>query len=103
MRISDWSSDVCSSDLKAIDALINYETVKYFGNEGYELDRYDRNLSKWVDSAVKNQVSLNALNMGQGVIITIGITLLLWLSRSEERRVGKECVSTGSSRWSPLP
>ncbi|HEY9279369.1 MAG TPA: ABC transporter ATP-binding protein/permease [Eoetvoesiella sp.] len=65
---------------KAIDALINYETVKYFGNEGYELDRYDRNLGKWVDSAVKNQVSLNFLNMGQGVIITIGITLLLWLS-----------------------
>ncbi len=67
---------------KAIDALINYETVKYFGNEGYELDRYDTNLGKWVDSAVKNQVSLNFLNMGQGVIITIGITLLLWLSAS---------------------
>jgi len=65
---------------KAIDALINYETVKYFGNEDYELGRYDRNLAKWVDSAVKNQVSLNALNMGQGVIITTGITLLLWLS-----------------------
>ncbi len=65
---------------KAIDALINYETVKYFGNEGYELDRYDTNLGKWVDSAVKNQVSLNFLNMGQGVIITAGITLLLWLS-----------------------
>lgn len=65
---------------KAIDALINYETVKYFGNEGYELDRYDGNLGKWVDSAVKNQVSLNFLNMGQGVIITAGITLLLWLS-----------------------
>src|SRR3546814_9622044 len=74
-----------SANSKAIDALINYETVKYFGNEGYELDRYDRNLSKWVDSAVKNQVSLNALNMGQGVIINIGITLLLWLSRSEEQ------------------
>src|SRR3546814_12381679 len=59
-----------SANSKAIDALINYETVKYFGNEGYELDRYDRNLSKWVDSAVKNQVSLNALNMGQGVITT---------------------------------
>lgn len=67
---------------KAIDALLNYETVKYFGNEGYELDRYDRNLGKWVDSAVKNQISLNFLNMGQGVIITIGITLLLWLSAS---------------------
>ncbi|NYT61159.1 ABC transporter ATP-binding protein/permease [Alcaligenaceae bacterium] len=65
---------------KAIDALINYETVKYFGNEAYELHRYDTNLGKWVDSAVKNQISLNFLNMGQGVIITIGITLLLWLS-----------------------
>lgn len=65
---------------KAIDALLNYETVKYFGNEGYELDRYDRNLSKWVDSAVRNQVSLNFLNMGQGAIITAGITLLLWLA-----------------------
>lgn len=65
---------------KAIDALINYETVKYFGNEGYERDRYDTNLGRWVDSAVKNQVSLNLLNMGQGVIITVGITLLLWRS-----------------------
>ncbi|MCC2595673.1 ABC transporter ATP-binding protein/permease [Pusillimonas sp. MFBS29] len=65
---------------KAIDALLNYETVKYFGNEGYELDRYDRNLGKWVDSAVKNQVSLNFLNVGQGAIITIGVTVLLWLS-----------------------
>lgn len=65
---------------KAIDALINYETVKYFGNEGYERDRYDNNLGRWVDSAVKNQVSLNLLNMGQGVIITLGITLLLWRS-----------------------
>jgi ATP-binding cassette subfamily B protein len=69
-----------SANSKAVDALINYETVKYFGNEGYELRRYDRNLSKWVDSAVRNQVSLNALNVGQGIIITIGITLLLWLS-----------------------
>jgi len=65
---------------KAIDAILNYETVKYFGNEGYELDRYDRNLASWVDSAVKNQVSLNLLNMGQGLIITAGITALLWLS-----------------------
>lgn len=65
---------------KAIDALINYETVKYFGNESYESDRYDNNLGRWVDSAVKNQVSLNLLNMGQGVIITLGITLLLWRS-----------------------
>ena len=65
---------------KAIDAILNYETVKYFGNEAYELDRYDRNLNRWVDSAVKNQVSLNFLNMGQGVIITVGVTALLALS-----------------------
>ncbi|TEA70378.1 ABCB family ABC transporter ATP-binding protein/permease [Allopusillimonas ginsengisoli] len=65
---------------KAIDALINYETVKYFGNEAYEVQRYDRNLGKWADSAVKNQISLNLLNMGQGAIITLGISLLLWLS-----------------------
>ncbi len=77
---------------QAIDALINYETVKYFGNEAYELDRYDRNLGKWVNSAVKNQVSLNFLNMGQGVIITIGITLLLWLSA---RGVVQQTMSVG--------
>ncbi|HUH88572.1 MAG TPA: ABC transporter ATP-binding protein/permease [Pusillimonas sp.] len=65
---------------KAIDAILNYETVKYFGNEAYEQDRYDRNLNRWVDSAVKNQVSLNFLNMGQGVIITVGVTALLALS-----------------------
>lgn len=65
---------------KAIDALINYETVKYFGNEDYEAHRYDDNLARWVDSSVKNQVSLNVLNVGQGVIITVGVTVLLWLS-----------------------
>lgn len=65
---------------RAIDALINYETVKYFSNETWEIDRYDKNLGRWVDSAVKNQVSLNFLNMGQGAIITVGITTLLWLS-----------------------
>src|SRR5690606_37446746 len=67
---------------KAIDAILNYETVKYFGNEAYGLERYDRNLGRWVDSAVKNQGSLNLLNMGQGVIITVGVTALLWLSAS---------------------
>lgn len=64
----------------AIDAVINYETVKYFGNEKYEAKRYDHNLQKWVESAVKNQISLNWLNAGQGVIITFGLTLLLWLA-----------------------
>lgn len=69
-----------AANSKAIDALLNYETVKYFGNERYEVDRYDHNLARWVDSSVKNQVSLNVLNVGQSVIITVGVTLLLWLS-----------------------
>ena len=68
------------ANTQAIDALINYETVKYFNNEAYEINRYDENLGKWVDSSVKNQVSLNILNAGQGVIITTGITILLWMS-----------------------
>lgn len=65
---------------KAVDALLNYETVKYFGNEAYESQRYDSDMRRWVDSAVRNQVSLNFLNMGQGLIITIGMTALLWQS-----------------------
>ncbi|WP_417252426.1 ABCB family ABC transporter ATP-binding protein/permease [Castellaniella sp.] len=65
---------------KAVDALLNYETVKYFGNEGYESGRYDHDMRSWVDSAVRNQVSLNLLNMGQGLIITVGMTALLWQS-----------------------
>ncbi len=65
---------------KAIDALLNYETVKYFGNEAYEVNRYNQNMTQWVESSVKNQISLNLLNAGQNIIITTGITLLLWLS-----------------------
>src|SRR5690625_4612922 len=69
-----------AANSKAIDAMLNYETVKYFGNERYEVKRYDDNLAAWVNSSVKNQVSLNFLNVGQGVIITVGVTILLWLS-----------------------
>ncbi len=68
------------ANTKAIDALLNYETVKYFDNEKLESDRYDSNLERWVDSAVKNAVSLNFLNVGQSAIISVGVTLLLWLS-----------------------
>ncbi len=65
---------------KAIDALLNYETVKYFGNERYEVARYDGNLASWEASAVRNQTSLNFLNAGQGVIIAAGVTLLVGLA-----------------------
>ncbi|NHQ84384.1 ABC transporter ATP-binding protein/permease [Chromobacterium vaccinii] len=65
---------------KAIDALLNYETVKYFNNEEYESKRYDRNLEAWEASAIKNQVSLSLLNAGQAAIIAIGVTLVMVLA-----------------------
>ena len=65
------------ANAKAIDALINYETVKYFGNEGWEAARYDEGLARWEASAVKNQVSLSLLNAGQGVIIAGGVTSVM--------------------------
>lgn len=65
---------------RAIDALLNYETVKYFGNEDYEINRYDQNMGQWVHAAVRNQVSLNLLNIGQASIISVGVTALLFMS-----------------------
>jgi ABC-type transport system involved in Fe-S cluster assembly fused permease/ATPase subunit len=68
------------ANTRAIDSLINFETVKYFGNEGYEARRYDEHLQSWEKAAVKNQVSLNALNSGQSLIIAVGVTLLMTLA-----------------------
>jgi len=68
------------ANTRAIDSLINFETVKYFGNEEYEARRYDEHLQSWEKAAVKNQVSLNALNSGQSLIIAVGVTLLMTLA-----------------------
>ncbi len=65
---------------QAIDSLLNYETVKYFNNEDYELNRYDATLAIWEESAIKNQTSLSLLNMGQGAIIAVGLTILMLLA-----------------------
>jgi ATP-binding cassette subfamily B protein len=64
----------------AIDSLINYETVKYFGNEDHELQRYDRQLAQWEDAAVKSQTSLSALNFGQSAIIAAAVTAMMMLA-----------------------
>ncbi|WP_215782408.1 ABC transporter ATP-binding protein/permease [Paludibacterium sp. B53371] len=80
------------ANAKAIDALINFETVKYFNNEGYESRRYDRNLADWEASAVKNQVSLSLLNAGQGAIIAIGVTLVMSMAA---RGVVQHTMSVG--------
>lgn len=63
---------------KAIDSLINYETVKYFGNEDYEARRYDEGLKHYEIAAVKSQTSLSVLNTGQSSIIAVAVTLILW-------------------------
>ena len=64
----------------AIDSLINYETIKYFGNERLELQRYDQTLSEWEHWAVRSQSSMSLLNFGQGAIIAIGVTLVMILA-----------------------
>jgi len=68
------------ANTRAIDSLLNYETVKYFGNEDYEARRYDDNLQVWETAAIKNQTSLASLNIGQGGIIAIGITVLMLMA-----------------------
>lgn len=66
------------ANTKAIDSLINYETVKYFGNEDYEARRYDKSLESWERAAIKSQTSLSFLNTGQSLIIAAAVTLILW-------------------------
>jgi len=66
------------ANTRAIDALINYETVKYFSNERFEQERYDVNLHRLEQAAIKSQTSLSVLNLGQSLIIATAVTLLVW-------------------------
>jgi ABC-type transport system involved in Fe-S cluster assembly fused permease/ATPase subunit len=66
------------ANTKAIDSLINYETVKYFSNEDYEANRYDDGLRRYETAAVKSQTSLSLLNTGQSLVIASAVTLILW-------------------------
>ncbi len=68
------------SNTQAFDSLINYETVKYFNNEPLEQNRYDNLLNQWEDVAVKSQSTMSMLNFGQGVIIAIGVTIILFFA-----------------------
>ncbi|WP_413205763.1 ABCB family ABC transporter ATP-binding protein/permease [Rhodospirillum sp. A1_3_36] len=65
------------ANTKAIDSLINYETVKYFGNEAHEASRFDRALTAYENAAVKSHASLSLLNIGQGATITIGLVIMM--------------------------
>ena len=67
-----------SAHTRAIDSLLNYETVKYFGNENFEAKRYDENLDKLRLARIKAQNSLSALNIGQQLIIAVALVTMLW-------------------------
>ena len=68
------------ANTKAIDSLLNYETVKYFGNEAHEARRFDEALAHYEGAAVKSRTSLSMLNSGQTVIVTLGITVMMVLA-----------------------
>jgi len=85
MLITEWrmkyrvamNAHDSQANTQAIDSLLNYETVKYFGNERYELARYDNSLQQWEAAAVQSQTSLSALNFGQAAIIAAAVTLIM--------------------------
>jgi ATP-binding cassette subfamily B protein len=73
-----WNELETKAQSRAVDSLLNFETVKYFGNEDYEARRYDETLAASQRTAVMSQQSLNVLNAGQQLIIAIALTLILW-------------------------
>ncbi|MGZ5138795.1 MAG: ABCB family ABC transporter ATP-binding protein/permease [Burkholderiales bacterium] len=86
--ITEWRMDIrrraneldSRANTRAIDSLLNYETVKYFNNEEYEAKRYDENLRQYENAAVKTEASLGVLNIGQSFIIAIAVTILMVLA-----------------------
>jgi ATP-binding cassette, subfamily B, heavy metal transporter len=86
--VTEWRIDIrrqsneldSRANSRAIDSLLNYETVKYFNNEEYEARRYDENLRQYENAAVKTEASLGLLNIGQSCIIAIAVTLLMILA-----------------------
>jgi ATP-binding cassette subfamily B protein len=88
VAITEWRMEIrrraneldSKANTRAIDSLLNYETVKYFNNEDYEARRYDENLKLYESAAVKNEASLGLLNIGQSFIIAIAVTVLMVLA-----------------------
>ena len=86
--VTEWRMEIrrraneldSKANTRAIDSLLNYETVKYFNNEEFEARRYDENLRKFETAEVKNEASLGLLNIGQSAIIAIALTLLMILA-----------------------
>lgn len=65
---------------RAVDSLLNYETVKYFNNENAEIESYRQQLADWADAGVKSQITMSLLNLGQVTLVTLGVTALMMLA-----------------------
>lgn len=86
--ITEWRMDFrhhmnrldSRANSQAIDSLMNYETVKYFGNESMELQAFDSTQQEWERWAVKTQTSMSALNFAQGAVISVGVTLIMFFA-----------------------
>ncbi len=90
--VRDANKADSSSNTRAIDSLLNYETVKYFTNEAYEAKAYDKQLATWEQAKIKNRLSLFALNGGQALIIALAMTAMLALAAID---VSKGVMSLG--------
>ena len=75
--MNDMDSD---AQTKAVDSLLNFETVKYFGNEAHEATRFDGARARYERAAVRSQVTLNMLNLGQALIISLGLALVMLMA-----------------------
>jgi len=86
VMISNWRISIrravnesdSAANTRAVDSLLNYETVKYFNNEAYEARRYDEQMLHWEDAATRSQTTLSTLNLGQQLIIALGVTAMMW-------------------------
>ncbi len=100
VRVTEWRTRFVresnamdnQSNTRAVDSLLNYETVKYFGNEHYEARRYDEDLAEWERARLKNRLSLAALNSGQALIIALSMTVIMFMA---VREVGSGAISLG--------
>jgi len=80
------------SNGRAVDSLLNYETVKYFNNERREIDAYDEHMEEWADAGVRSQVTMSTLNFGQAAIVAVGVTIIMMLAT---RDVANNTITLG--------
>lgn len=86
IKVSNWRIAIrravnesdSAANTRAVDSLLNYETVKYFNNESWEADRYDQQLRQLENASTRSQTTLAALNLGQQAIIALGVTAMMW-------------------------